>query len=70
MTPTNSPVEYVDNAKLLQALADFKALSEKNLAEGLPEPKIPNYIGECFYSIAENFARINKFNRYTPAWLD
>jgi hypothetical protein len=52
---------YVNNADFLTALIkyrdDCKAAKENNK----PEPKIPDYIGECFLKIAEHLSRKPNF---------
>lgn len=56
---------YVDNAKFLAALTEYKEQSAKALAEGKEKPPIPNYIGECFLMIARNFSHKPNYINYT-----
>ena len=52
---------YVNNADFLAALIkyrdDCKAAKDNNTTE----PKIPDYIGECFLKIAEHLSRKPNF---------
>ena len=43
---------YVNNADFLAALIKFRDDCEQAKRENKPEPKIPDYIGECFLKIA------------------
>ena len=56
---------YVNNADFLAALIkyrdDCKAAKDNNTIE----PKIPDYIGECFLKIAEHLSRKPNFISYT-----
>ena len=45
---TKKPKQYVNNADFLKALIEYKAKKQDCLKKNLPEPKIPNYIGECW----------------------
>lgn len=56
---------YVDNEKFLKALVDYKLQCKDAQTKGLPEPPIPNYIGECFIKIAEHLYRKYNFVKYT-----
>lgn len=56
--------EYVNNADFTQALIDYKTASEEAKRLGKPKPKIPNYIGECWMKIAENFSHKPNFINY------
>lgn len=51
---------YVNNAKLLEDLREYKRL----LNEG-KKPKISNYVGKCIMLIAENLATMPKFHNYS-----
>ena len=57
--------EYVNNADFLKALLDHKQNCEDAIKNGMPEPRIPNYIGECFLKIAEHLSRKPNFIAYT-----
>lgn len=56
---------YINNADFLAALIEHKrkCIEAKELEK--PEPKIPNYIGECFIMIAERLSRKPNFISYT-----
>ena len=62
---TKKTKDYVNNADFLKALIDYK--QEKNTAinNGKPEPKIPNYIGQCWMKIAEGLSHKPNFINYT-----
>jgi hypothetical protein len=56
---------YINNADFLKSLIDYKeacALSKKEKKE---DPPIPNYIGECFYKIADHLSRKPNFISYS-----
>lgn len=57
--------EYVNNADLISALMEHKQKKIDALAAGLPEPRLSNYIGECFWKIAEGLSHIYKFINYS-----
>ena len=59
------PIHYVNNANFLEALVEFKAACKEAEANNKPEPKIPNYIGECFLKIAEHLSRKPNFISYS-----
>ena len=62
---TKKPKQYVNNADFLKALIEYKAKKEECLKKNLPEPKIPNYIGECWMKIAEGLSHKPNFINYT-----
>ena len=64
-TTTKKPKEYVNNADFLKALIDYKQRCSEALQSGKPEPKIPNYIGECWMKIAEGLSHKPNFINYT-----
>lgn len=47
---------YVDNKRFYQEILTYKKEVRKAKREGRQEPRIPNYIGECIYKIAENLS--------------
>lgn len=56
---------YVDNAKFLQALKDYRT-SIKDAGEcGDAKPRISNYIGECILKIATHLSYRPNFINYT-----
>ena len=56
---------YVNNADFLAALIKYHEDCAKAKETDGPEPKIPNYIGECFLKIAEHLSRKPNFISYT-----
>ena len=48
-------VHYVDNAKFLEAMKEWKDQCKDAEASGDEKPRISNYIGECFLKIANGF---------------
>ena len=56
---------YINNADFLKALVDYKEECKTAEKDGKPEPKIPNYIGECFMKIAEGLSHKPNFINYT-----
>lgn len=44
-------MKYVDNEKLYEALVERRAAVLKAKAEGLPPPRISEYIGKCLFDI-------------------
>lgn len=64
MSKTN-PKHYVNNADFLASLVDYHDRCQKAKEKNLPEPPIPNYIGECFLKIAEHLSRKPNFISYS-----
>ena len=62
---TKKPKEYVNNKDFLQALIEHKKKVKEAKEQGLPEPRIPNYIGECWMKIAEGLSHKPNFINYT-----
>ena len=62
MTTAN---HYVNNADFLAALVKYRTECATAKEENKPEPKIPDYIGECFLKIAEHLSRKPNFISYT-----
>jgi hypothetical protein len=56
---------YINNPDFLQALIDYNNLCKEAVENGKPEPRIPNYIGECFLKISEHLARKPNFISYS-----
>ena len=56
---------YVNNADFLEALVKYKHACKDAEQNSKPEPKIPNYIGECFLKIAEHLSRKPNFISYS-----
>lgn len=62
MTTNN---HYVNNADFLAALVKYRDECEQAKKNSTQEPKIPDYIGECFLKIAEHLSRKPNFISYT-----
>jgi hypothetical protein len=62
---TKKSNHYINNADFLKALVDYKESCELAKSEGRKDPQIPNYIGECFYKIAEHLSRKPNFVSYS-----
>lgn len=57
--------EYINNSDFVKALSDHKKLLIESRDNNLPEPRLPNYIGECFIKIAEGLSHRPNFINYT-----
>ena len=62
---SKNPKHYVNNADFLAALIEYKESCVNAKKNKLPEPQIPNYIGECFLKIAEHLSRKPNFISYS-----
>lgn len=62
---TKKPKQYVNNGDFLKALIEHKQKVLDAKLNGKPEPKIPNYIGECWMKIAEGLSHKPNFINYT-----
>ena len=58
-------VHYVDNAKFLQAMKDWKEQCKDAEEAGDEIPRISDYIGECFLKIANGLSHKPNFMNYT-----
>lgn len=56
---------YINNQDFLEALINYKTACDQANSEGIPQPSIPNYIGECFLKIAEHLSRRPNFVSYS-----
>jgi hypothetical protein len=56
---------YINNADFLKALIDYKEACDLAKKEKQEDPIIPNYIGECFYKIADHLSRKPNFISYS-----
>jgi hypothetical protein len=65
MTEIKPKKQYVNNADFLNALEDFKERKRYTKSNDLPDPNIPDYIGECFMKIAEGLSHKPNFINYT-----
>lgn len=56
---------YINNKQLNEAMKDYILHLQQNKEKGLSKPVIPNYIGECIYSIARRLATKPNFSGYS-----
>jgi hypothetical protein len=56
---------YINNPDFLKALIEYRDSCEASKKENKPEPPIPNYIGECFFKIADHLSRKPNFISYS-----
>lgn len=59
------PVEYVNNKKFYEAIIEYRKAVEEAKTAGKPEPKFPNYIGECIMKIANRLSVHPWFMNYS-----
>ena len=64
MKAKNKP-HYVDNKKFLQAMIEFKDRCNTAREKGRKDPRVTNYIGECFLKIANHLSYRPNFINYT-----
>jgi hypothetical protein len=55
---------YVNNREFLDALVLYRIHCEEAANQGKPRPRIPNYIGECFFKIATHLSYKPNFVNY------
>ena len=56
---------YVDNAKFLEAMKEYKKLCRKAKRDKQQNPPVTDYIGECFLKIANHLSYRPNFINYT-----
>jgi DNA-directed RNA polymerase specialized sigma subunit len=56
---------YVDNKKLYGEMIRYTEQCNQAKAQGLPRPKVPEYIGYAIFKIAEKLASKSNFVNYT-----
>tara|TARA_Y100001963_G_C6770635_1_gene444694 strand:- start:1431 stop:1967 length:537 start_codon:yes stop_codon:yes gene_type:complete len=56
---------YVDNAKFLEAMKEYKTLCEDAKKNDKDKPLVTNYIGGCFLKIANHLSYRPNFINYT-----
>ena len=64
-TTTKKTKHYVNNADFLAALIAYREKCDIAKKENKEDPQIPNYIGECFYKIADHLSRKPNFISYS-----
>jgi predicted RNase H-like HicB family nuclease len=62
---TKKTNHYINNADFLKALIEYKENCDAAVSVGKEEPRIPNYIGECFLKIANHLSRKPNFVSYS-----
>ena len=55
---------YVNNKDFYQALVEYNKKVAEAKAQGLPKPRITNYLGDCFLRIANHLAYKPNFVNY------
>ncbi len=55
---------YINNKEFYQALVEYKTQVEKSKKEGLPKPRVSNYLGDCFLRISNHLAYKPNFVNY------
>jgi phosphoribosylpyrophosphate synthetase len=55
---------YVNNREFLDALMVYRQQVAAAKEKGIPKPKVPNYIGECFLKIATHLSYKPNFVNY------
>jgi hypothetical protein len=56
---------YINNPDFLKALIEYRDACVLSSKEGREDPPIPNYIGECFFKIADHLSRKPNFVSYS-----
>jgi len=56
---------YVNNAEFSQAVVDYVTKVNEAKANNKELPKVPDYVAQCFLSIAEGLSHKSNFIRYT-----
>jgi hypothetical protein len=56
---------YINNPDFLKALIDYRDACNLSKEQGKEDPPIPNYIGECFFKIADHLSRKPNFISYS-----
>lgn len=65
LSPKTRKRNYVNNAEFLEAMIKYKKAIREAEDSGDELPRIPNYIGECLYQIANRLAYKPNFINYT-----
>lgn len=64
MAKTKNKEYYVNNKEFLEAIMNYKKAVLEAKQQGLPRPRIPNYIGDCFLKIATHLSYKPNFVNY------
>jgi hypothetical protein len=57
--------DYVNNKKMLAAFVEHRGKVAKAREAGEPDPRLSDYIGTCFWMIAENLGRKPSYSGYS-----
>ena len=58
-------VKYVDNQKFYEEIVKYRKQIKENRENGIEDPPMPNYIGECIYKIADRLSMKPCFANYS-----
>lgn len=58
-------VNYVDNKQFYAAIVEHRQKRQKAQLEGKPEPRIPDYIGDCIMKISTNMSTMPSYVHYS-----
>lgn len=64
MKKRQKSIHYVNNRDFLDAIIEYKKNIEYAEEQGLPKPRITNYLGECFLKIATHLSFKPNFVNY------
>lgn len=56
---------YVNNAEMLESIKQYKAQLREAKENGVEEPRIPEYLGECILKIATRLSHKHNFINYS-----
>ena len=62
--PKKNKNHYIDNKLFFQEMVDWKKKVNEAQEQGDPVPPVSDYIGMCFYEIAQNLAKKPNFVNY------
>jgi len=65
MKTKKTSVHYVDNKKFYEEILVYKKKVQEAKEKGLEEPRLPNYIGECIFKIADKLSTKPCFINYS-----
>lgn len=65
MKTNSKKTPYIDNKRFFEEMKKYKELCRLAEQNGKEYPRIPNYIGECFYKISTKLASKPNFINYS-----
>lgn len=65
MNTSKKRIHYVDNKKFFEEIVAFRKALLEARANKTEEPRIPNYVGECIFKIAEKLSTKPCFVNYS-----